>query len=198
MRHRNSVPTSYRRIINGYWGLDDSNDKSDVLKVETETNSAVADPVLLPTCENIVTSVTIVRAEVSHRNAQAGTDSNEYGQAISWHDDRTDADDQRTSVPGSLSAKDARRLARHTRAIEAWLAQLAPQDRQPYYLAEAIARGVGQHMSVLGPVLAHLGWHRAQARIGGVQRAIWVPPDSPHTLRPVGRPRNPDPSKESA
>jgi hypothetical protein len=103
-------------------------------------------------------------------------------------DTRSAASAVAESAARAVSARCARRIAKHERKVLAWWACVPADARRTHYLGADIAAGVGVAMVLLGPALKALGWRREQVRLDGAQVGVWVPPGAPSIKRPLGRP----------
>ncbi len=81
-----------------------------------------------------------------------------------------------------------RNRARLMTRITLWWSQL-PLDAKPNALTPAmLAHLFNATLQRLAPALRALGWTRLLRRIHGKPTTIWIPPGSPVTRRPRGRP----------
>lgn len=85
------------------------------------------------------------------------------------------------------TAKQRRILARQTMLTAAWW-QTLPTPKPPCLTPGTLEIVTGTRMRRLAPALRALGWQRITRRVNGTPRTLWLPPGSPITRRPRGRP----------
>ena len=85
------------------------------------------------------------------------------------------------------TAKQRRILARQTMLTAAWWEAL-PTPKPPCLTPGTLEIVTGTRMRRLAPALRALGWQRIMRRVNGTPKTLWLPPGSPITRRPRGRP----------
>lgn len=85
------------------------------------------------------------------------------------------------------TAKQRRVLARQTVLAAAWWEAL-PTPKPPCLTPRTLETITGIRMLRLAPALRALGWQRILRRVNGKTTTLWLPPGSPITRRPRGRP----------
>lgn len=86
------------------------------------------------------------------------------------------------------TARARRRLARRMSTVATWWASL-PYPKPTALTPTTLQRISGIDMQRLAPALHALGWQRILRRVHGKPTTLWLPPGSPVTRRPRGRPR---------
>lgn len=86
------------------------------------------------------------------------------------------------------TARARRRLARRMSTVATWWASL-PYPKPTALTPTTLQRITGIDMQRLAPALHALGWQRILRRVHGKPTTLWLPPGSPVTRRPRGRPR---------
>lgn len=87
------------------------------------------------------------------------------------------------------TAAQRRHAERRQRKVLAWWDNLPESARLTFYSIAQLAKLTDLPATSLGPTLCELGWEREEVRIGGVPRAIWLPPGAASQKKPAGRPR---------
>ena len=82
----------------------------------------------------------------------------------------------------------ARRIATRQKTVASWWNTL-PAPRPDYITAFALSLALRHPMRRMGAALHGLGWRRIVRRVHGRKVTLWLPPGSPITKRPRGRPR---------
>lgn len=85
------------------------------------------------------------------------------------------------------TAKFRRTLARRMAQFTTWWASL-PHPKPPCLTPATLHRVTGIDLQRLAPALRALGWQRILRRVNGKPTTLWLPPGSPVTRRPRGRP----------
>lgn len=81
-----------------------------------------------------------------------------------------------------------RRITARQKVVMSWWTSL-PAPRPDYITAFALTRALKSPMRRMGAALHALGWRRLVRRVHGRKVTLWLPPGSPITKRPRGRPR---------
>lgn len=87
----------------------------------------------------------------------------------------------------SSTAKYRRTLARRMALCTTWWASL-PHPKPTCLTPATLHRVTGMDLQRLAPALRALGWQRILRRVNGKPTTLWLPPSSPITRRPRGRP----------
>lgn len=95
--------------------------------------------------------------------------------------------DQALKMNRTVSKKQRRILARQTMLTAAWWEAL-PTPKPPCLTPRTLETVTGTGMRRLAPALRALGWVRILRRVNGTTKTLWLPPGSPITRRPRGRP----------
>ena len=82
----------------------------------------------------------------------------------------------------------ARRIAARQKTVASWWDTL-PAPRPDYITAFALSLGLERPMRRMSAALRGLGWRCMVRRVRGRKVTLWLPPGSPITKRPRGRPR---------
>lgn len=85
------------------------------------------------------------------------------------------------------TARHRRNIARRMSNVLTWWASL-PNPKPPCVTPGTLNRCLGIDLQRLAPALRALGWQRILLRVNGRPTTLWLPPSSPITRRPRGRP----------
>jgi len=96
---------------------------------------------------------------------------------------------QSIDIAQAQTAAQRRHAERMQRRVLDWWEALPEPSRGPFYSIAHLANLTDLPAASLGPVLRELDWQREEVRVGGVQRAIWLPPGAASQKKPAGRPR---------
>lgn len=91
-------------------------------------------------------------------------------------------------TPRRTARRTARRLTERQRAITSWWHGL-PEPRPDYITSFALALALGRPVRRVAGALRAMGWRCLVRRVHGRKVTLWLPPGSPITKRPRGRPR---------
>lgn len=87
----------------------------------------------------------------------------------------------------TITAKHRRTTARRMSKVTTWWAAL-PYPKPAALTPTTMHRITGMDMQRLAPALRALGWQRILRRVNGRPTTLWLPPGSPVTRHPRGRP----------
>ena len=94
----------------------------------------------------------------------------------------------RASASRRSCSRATRRLVARQSHIQKWWASL-PTPRPEYFTPLALTLALNENTRRLALALRLLGWQSVVRRVHGKSTRFWLPPDSPVTRRPRGRPR---------